>query len=461
MASLSSLIAAAAKADRPAAGVGWIVTALSFGFVVVQLDVTIVNVALPAMGRDLRADVSALQWTVDAYTPAFAALLPSAGVIGDRLGARGAYLAGFAIFGLASAACAFAPSAAVQVTSRVAQGLVNRASGQDAKRRRAVRRALDRRRRRLHRPGAGWGGLLLAWTGWRSIFWVNLPVCVLGAGLTLWCVRRAPANRRARSLDLRGQALAILFLVGLIGAVIEARPLGLGHPLVWGGAVAAMVAGGLFVAVEARVKAPMPPLGFLARPNFSPALLFGVAVNTAYYGVLFVLSLYLQRVLGFTALQAGLAYLPLTGTFIVANLVSGRLVGFCCSRLPMAAGAGICACGCVLLLRLGPHSGFLDMLPAFAMIPGGMGLGVPAMTTAILASVEHWDTGVASAVLNTARQAGGAVGVALFGALATGAADRIVAGLHQLTLISALAVAGAGLLAWRRIGGRRASPHSR
>ncbi len=243
--------------------------------------------------------------------------------------------------------------------------------------------------------------------------------------------------------------------------MIEARPLGLLHPFVLGGLLLSAIAAAAFVAVEARVKSPMLPLAFLRLPSFSPAVLFGVAVNTAYYGMLFVLSLYLQKVLGFTALQAGLAYLPLTATFIVANIASGWVVGRLGSRAPMVLGAAICAGGYGLLLRLGPHSSFLDMLPAFAMIPGGMGLGVPAMTTAILASVEPKDTGVASAVLNTARQAGGAVGVALFGALATGAADRIVTGLHQSTLISAVAVAGAGLLAWRGVGGRPASPHSR
>ncbi len=463
MTSTSSLASAAGtdQADgRPIPHIGWVIAALSFGFVVVQLDVTIVNVALPAMGADLHAAVPALQWTVDAYTLAFAALLPSAGVIGDRLGARGAYLAGFALFAAASAACGFAPTAAMLILARAAQGvgaallvptslaLVNRASGHDAKLRAKAVGLWTAAGGVSIALGPVLGGLLLSGGGWRNIFWVNLPVCALGAGLTLWRVPKAPANRGARSLDLPGQGLAILFLGALIGAVIEARPLGLGHPLVWGGFALAAAAAAGFVAMEARAKAPMLPLGFLRLPNFSPAVLFGVAVNTAYYGVLFVLSLYLQKALGYSALAAGLAYLPLTGTFIVANVVSGWMVGRFGSRAPMMLGGALCACGYGLLLRLGPHSGFADMLPAFALIPGGMGLGVPAMTTAILASVAPKDTGVAAAVLNTARQAGGAVGVALFGALATGAADRIIAGLHASALICAVMVGAAGLLAW-------------
>lgn len=463
--------------DRPAQHIGWAVTALSFGFMVVQLDVTIVNVALPAMGRDLHADIAALQWTVDAYTLAFAALLPSAGLVGDRLGARGAYLLGFGIFAAASAACGFAPGATALIVARAVQGLgaallvptslalVNRASGHDARLRAKAVGYWTAAGGVSIALGPVLGGLLLAGTGWRSIFWVNLPVCAIGAGLTLWCVPRAPANQAARGLDLPGQAFAILFLTGLIGAVIEARPLGLAHPMVWGGFLLAAIAGAGFVAVEARAKAPMLPLSFLRRPNFSPAVLFGMAMNTTYYGVLFVLSLYLQKALGYSALAAGLAYLPLTGMFIVSNVISGWLVGRFGSRLPMVLGGVMGTLGFGLMLRLGPHSGFVDMLPAFALIPGGMGLGVPAMTTAILASVEHKDTGVASAVLNTARQAGGAIGVAAFGALAsggaTGGAAEIIAGLHRSSLISAVTVAGAAALAAWGIAGREPTRESK
>jgi len=451
----------AIAAGRRPGPTGWSIAALSFGFAVVQLDVTIVNVALPAIAANLTASTAALQWTVDAYTLAFAALLPAAGVIGDRLGARGAYLAGFILFALASAACGLAPNAALLVAARAVQGvgaallvptslaLVNRQSGHD--------KALRAKAVGVWTAAGGVsialgpviGGLLLAAAGWRSLFWVNLPVCALGAGLTLWSVERAPGNRRGRGLDLPGQGLAALCLAAAIGAVIEARPLGLAHPIVWGGALTALAAGALFAAAEARAETPMLPPSFLARPDFGPAVLFGVAVNTAYYGVLFVLSLYLQTVLGFSALKAGLACLPLTGTFILSNLASGWLVARFGSRLPMAMGGAIAAAGYLLLSRLDARSGLLDLLPAFALIPGGMGLGVPAMTTAILASVEPRDTGVASAVLNTARQAGGAVGVAAFGALAGGAAGHIVPGLHAAALVSAGLVGAAALLAAR------------
>ena len=207
-----------------------------------------------------------------------------------------------------------------------------------------------------------------------------------------------------------------------------------------------------FIVVERRTREPMLPLHFFRKAGFDAAIGFGVAVNLAYYGVLFVLALYLQGAHGWSAIQAGLAILPLTLTFVVSNVISGWLIGRFGSRLPMVAGGLIGAAGYSLLTTLDAHSPFAQMLPVFLLIPMGMGLGVPAMTTAILAGVDHAWSGTASAVLNAARQASGAVGVALFGALAGG--GRAVWGLHVSAVISAvLLLIGAGL-AWRWIEGR-------
>jgi MFS transporter, DHA2 family, methylenomycin A resistance protein len=185
-------------------------------------------------------------------------------------------------------------------------------------------------------------------------------------------------------------------------------------------------------------------------------LLFGIIVNLTYYGIIFVLSLYLQRALGYGPIQAGLAYLPLTATLIVVNLVSGRWVGHAGSRMPMIIGALIDAAGFALLLSLGRHSAYWLMLPAFALMPIGMGLGVPAMTTAVLASVDKARSGLASGVLNAARQAGGAVGVAVFGTLAAGDPDAITGGLHYSAMVAVgLLVAGSAIAA---MGVRRHTP---
>jgi len=300
------------------------------------------------------------------------------------------------------------------------------------------------------------GGLLLSWLGWRSIFFVNLPLCMIGMLMTL---RVAETPRKPQQhLDLGGQLLAIAALTCLTAAVIEIGPLGIRHPLVLGGFALAVISTVLFVRVEGRVTQPMLPLSFFHLPNFSPAVLFGIAVNLTYYGLIFILSLYLQHICRYTATQAGLAFLPLTATFVVANLISGWMVGHYGSRLPMLLGALIGACGFALLTRLDAHSSYLAMLAPFVMIPSGMGLGVPAMTTAILASVEKTWSGTASAVLNAARQAGGAIGVAAFGALVTGGDLHIVPGMHAAAWLSSGLLVTASVVVW--FGIRRQVPPS-
>jgi len=254
--------------------------------------------------------------------------------------------------------------------------------------------------------------------------------------------------RDARRLDLRGQTLAIVALAGLIGAVIEARPLGATHPLVLLGGALAIACGAGFVISERRASEPMVPPELFAGGHLAPLIAFGTIVNLTYYGIIFVLSLYLQQLLGYSAIRAGIAYLPLTLTFIVSNVISGWLTGRAGARVPMLVGALIGGLGFALLLRLTESSSYSSMLVAFVLIPAGMGLGVPAMTTATLAAVDRKWAGTASALLNTARQAGGAIGVAIFGALVSGGKDQIVHGLHTASLVSATLLLGAASLAW-------------
>jgi DHA2 family methylenomycin A resistance protein-like MFS transporter len=445
----------------------WIVTATSFSFVVVQMDVTIVNVALPRIGTELHAGVDALQWIVDAYTLAFAVLLLSAGVLGDRFGSRRAYQLGFLIFAAASAACGLAPNIATLVAARAVQGvgaallvpnslaLLNHATAHTAAIRARAVGLWTAAGAISIAAGPVIGSLLLASLGWRSIFLVNLPLCALGMWLTAQYVPAAPPAPARRGLDPLGQLLVILSLTSLTAAVIEYRSLGLTHPLVWGGLALALLSGAGFIWNEARTPEPMLPLRFFRMPNFSAAVVFGVVMNLTYYGTIFALTLYLQQAHGYSAVQAGLAYLPLTGGFFLSNVVAGRMVARVGSRPPMIVGACVGAAGYFLLLRLDAHSSWWAMLPAFLLIPAGMGLAVPAMTTAILASVEkHW-SGTASAVLNAARQAGGAIGVAIFGALVSGGAQHIVGGLASAALASGILLLLAAVLAW---SGIHASP---
>lgn len=441
-------------------GFALVVFTTSLAFVVGQLDVTIVNVALPRIAADLGADVAALQWIVDAYTLAFAAFMLSAGTLGDSFGNRRGFVAGLTLFALASLGCALVRSGGELIAARALQGLgaaamlpnslalLNHAFA-DAPRQRA--RAI------------GWwtaagsisiaagpvcGGLLLGMGDWRLIFLVNLPLCAAG----LLCARYLPDDAAARDvqkrLDVTGQLVATLALTLLTGCAIEARAAVL-PPMLLGGALAsACVCALVFVAIERRRAEPMIPPALFRSRAFNAAVGFGMIVNFTYYGTIFGLTLYLQRALGYSPLQAGLAFLPLTAGFFMSNVASGRLSAAYGSRLPMLIGAVVDAAGFALLHRVGVGTSYADLWLPFLLIPTGMGLAVPAMTAAVLASVERQRGGTASAVLNTARQAAGALGVAVYGALVVGSGAAIAHGMRTIALISCALLAAACVLAW-------------
>lgn len=446
-----------------------IVGTVSVGFVVTQLDVTIVNIALARIATDLHANVARLQWIVDAYTLAFAVLMLSGGVLGDRYGARRMYAVGLVVFALASLACGLAANPALLIAARALQGAGAAAMLPNSL---ALLNEACRHERSLRARAVGFwtaagaisiaagpvaGGLLIAAFGWRSIFLVNLPLCAAGLAATLaWIPARQPhadasaaAPQRPRSLDVRGQLLAVVALTAFTGAVIEWRPLGFTHWAVWGGLLLAVAAGMAFVAQEARTADPMLPLAMLRNRTFSAAVLFGICVNLTYYGTVFVLALFLQHARGQTPLQAGLAFIPLTGGFLLSNIASGHVVSRFGTRLPMIGGALVAGLGYALLIPVDAGTPLVALLAAFLLIPSGMGLAVPAMTTTVLSAVEPARAGTASALLNTARQAGGAVGVAAFGALTGGgAATEVVSGLHGDAAISAAILLVAAMLAW-------------
>lgn len=458
-----------ASTELPPSSLRLPVALTSIGFAVVQLDVTIVNVALPGIGAKLGTSVAALQWVVDAYTLSFAVLLLTAGALSDRLGARAAYVAGFATFALASAMCGLAPDAGSLIAARALQGagaallvpsslaLLDNACGHDS--------ALRARAVGLWTAAGGVsiaagpivGGVLLGAFGWPSIFVVNVPVCIVAALLTLRSLPALAPAGKPRRFDVSGQILAIVALTALVASIIESLAPAADHLLIIGGFLVAALTAGAFCVVETHAATPMLPLAFFRRPAFTSAVLFGIVVNLTYYGMVFVLSLYLQHVRGYSAFEAGLAYLPLTATFIVSNVASAAVAKRYGARVPMAAGALIGAIGFALLARLEASTPYVAMLPAFAFIPFGMGLAVPAMTTVMLSSVERRFAGTASGVLNAARQVGGAVGVALFGALVGVGGDSIISGLHIAADISAALLVFAAMLAWAGVRPARAA----
>jgi DHA2 family methylenomycin A resistance protein-like MFS transporter len=421
--------------------------AAGLGFVVVLLDVSVVNVALEALRLRFHTDVAGLQWVINAYTLSFAALLLTAGALGDRYGARRVFALGLTIFTLASLACGSSPNLDLLIASRAVQGLgaallvpssltmLQQAFPVAAQRSRAV----------------GWwgaaggialaagpvlGGILVSHVGWRSIFLVNLPIGALGLMMTL---RYVPIStpRPGRNLDIPGQILAVIALASLTAALTQASRLGALHPLVYTGLAIFVLSTLGFLWQESHSPAPMLPLSLFRSPMFSVASVAGVIVNFAYYGLVFVFSLFFQTIQHLSPQQTGLAFLPMTAALMGMNIIAGRLIARTGPRILMMAGLGLAALGYLLLSISADRPYWLLVIPML-VASSGIALTVPTMTNVTLSSVDPSRAGIASGVLNSARQTGGMLGVAVFGFLVRDTAPELF--MHGMHLCIAIAV---------------------
>lgn len=440
----TTTVARTASATQPR----WLVLGvMCVGYFLVLLDVTVINVALPRIGADLGAGVDGLQWVVDGYALALAALLLAGGTIGDQRGHKRVALGGLVVFGLASLACGLAPGAGALIAARVVQGIgaalllpstlavVTRAFPGRGPQARAI--GIWAAVGSVALPaGPLVGGALVQGLGWRAVFFVNVPV-VLVAGLVAARVVRESTPTRSRRLDGAGIVLAGLLLAAVTFAVIQA-----GHgggPAVSAASVLAVVLLGCFVAVERAAPDPMLPLGLLRRPAFTTANAVACAMNLGTLGLLFLLTQYLQTVQHRSALAAGVAVLPLFLPLVVLAPVSGRITARFGPRPPMTVGLLVAAAGVAGLAASSPDSGYVAPLPALLAWGVGLGLLTPAVVAASVGAVEAGRAGLAAGVNNTARQAGGVIGVACFGAL-TGsptAPVAFLAGLHGAGLVTA------------------------
>jgi DHA2 family methylenomycin A resistance protein-like MFS transporter len=452
---------ATAPGERAAAGRGGLVVlACCLGFFLINLDATIVNVALPDIGRRLHGGLAALQWVVAGYTLAFAGLLLSAGAISDRIGATRLFRIGLLAFAAASAACGLAPDPGVLVAVRVLQGaaaaavlpaslaLLRQSLPDPAARTRAIA-AWAAGGGAAVAAGPVAGGFLTAGLGWRAIFFVSVPFALLAALGVSRATRSVP---RRSSIDLPGQLAAITALTAFTFAVIEIAPKGLLSAEVLVPLVASVTAAFWFWRAQTRGAAPMVDLREVRSPVFASCLATGFALNFAYYGMMFVFSLTFQQDRGWSPTRTGLSFLPLTVSVLAANLLAGRLTRLVGPRLPMAAAQLLDAAGFLAVLLTGRHGPTWLLL--LAMVPIGVGGGVasPPMMTALLESVPAERAGVVSGLLSSFRQAGGVLGVTVFGLLiapagglgpVTGA--RVAAGLAAALLV------GTALLSWRSI----------
>jgi MFS transporter, DHA2 family, methylenomycin A resistance protein len=417
--------------------------ATSLGFAVVQLDISVVNVAVKAIGSALGGGVSALQWVVSAYTVAFAAFILTAGALGDRIGARRVFVGGFCLFTVASVICGLAPSLGVLVGARAVQGvgaavlvpaslsLLNHSYRDRAARQRAVGLYLAGASLSLS-GGPLVGGVLIQTLGWRAIFFINVPVAAVGVYLTLrWAVETTTA--RERGIDWPGQVCAVVALVALVWATIDGGRVGFSDPLVVAGFVVAAVAVATFVVVEARSAEPMLPLALFRHRTFSASTAIGLLINICFYGLIFVFSLLFQREQHLTPLQTGLALAPIMVAITTANLLAGRMAAWLGPRVTIALGAALIAASCAALLGVDAATPYTGMIVQISVFGFGAGMIVPVITSETLGSVERSRSGVAAGTLNTMRQAGSALGVALFGSLI---ASMFISGLHAALAIS-------------------------
>jgi DHA2 family methylenomycin A resistance protein-like MFS transporter len=441
-----------------------VLVVMCVGYFLVLLDVTIVNVALPQIGRGLGASVSGLQWVVDGYALALATLMLAGGTIGDLRGHKRVVLAGLVVFGAGSLACGIAPGVGVLVAARVVQGvgaalllpgtlaIISHAYPDGPAQARAI--GVWAGIGSLALPaGPLLGGVLIDAFDWRAIFLVNVPFVLVALVAAARLVRES-TGEGDRRLDAAGVALGIVVLAAVTFACIEAGRAGVASVPVLVAVVVGIAALVAFIRVErARGEAAMLPLGLFRRPRFTVANAGAGTMNLCTLGTLFVLTLFLQSVQGRSPLEAGLALVPLFAPLAVIAPLAGRIVSRVGPRVPIAAGFAVAAAGLALLVVSEAGSSYLPLLVAFLLWGIGLGFVTPAVVAAAIAAVPKTRAGLASAINNTARQAGGAIGIAVAGAIAGSPArgGAFVSGLHAVALAAALlylvaAAAGFALL---------------
>jgi EmrB/QacA subfamily drug resistance transporter len=416
----------------------------SMSLLIVGLDSTIVNIALPSIHRSFTSSFSGLQWTIDAYTLVLASLLMLSGSSADRIGRRRVFQAGLALFSLGSLLCALAPSLSALIAARVLQAIGGSMLNPVAMS--IIRNVFVDARERAQAIGV-WGGVigismalgpvvggaLVDSVGWRAVFIVNVPIGILAIVLTALFVPESRAER-PRRIDPVGQILVIVALASLTYAIIQGPEAG------WLSAqtivlfVVSLVAFGSLIRFELRRREPLLEVRFFRSAPFSGASAIAVAMFAALGGFLFLNTLYLQDVRGLSPLTAGLYTLPMAGVMFVVAPLSGRFVGNRGSRWPLMVGGLSVAVSGVILAGLTAQTSFSVLIAAYVLFGLGSGMVNPPITNTAVSGMPPSQAGVAAAVASTSRQVGQTLGVAVLGALAgTGASGAIGKGFSQST----------------------------
>ncbi|OBJ50831.1 MFS transporter [Mycobacterium sp. 1423905.2] len=441
-------------------GARWLIAAAVLGSGIAFLDATVVNVALPAIGRELGAGLTGQQWVLDGYMLSLSALLLSGGAAGDRYGRRRVFVSGLVIFTAASLACGYSPSVGWLIGARLVQGVGAAAlvPGSLALIDVGIR---DQDRARAVGIWAGMsgvtsalgpllGGYLVDAASWRWIFFLNIPLAAAAVWITFRHVPESRATTVPKRADLLGAGAVMLGLGGVIYALIEAPARGW-TPITLTAAVVGAAALVGFVLIESRAAAPLLPLRLFRLRQFTGANLTTLAVYAALGGALFLLALQLQQTLHYPALAAGLATLPITIIMLIGSPWAGALTERTGPRLPMAVGPLIAAAGLALMARIIPGASYLNaVLPAIVVFGLGLAITVAPLTAAVLATVSEDLAGTASGVNNAVARLAGLLAVAVLPVAAgihAGIGQPLGHGFVVAMLIAAAVCASGGIVA--------------
>jgi EmrB/QacA subfamily drug resistance transporter len=435
----------------------WTLAAVAFGLFMIMLDNTVVNVALPSIQRDLHVKLSELEWIVTGYALTFAALLITGGKLGDLYGRRRTFVIGIAIFTLSSLACGLAPNAGFLIGARIVQG-VGAALMNPASLSIITATFPPRERGRAIGIWAGVsamalaigplvGGLIVDNINWNWIFFINVPVGVAGIIVSQLVIKESRDTSHEQSVDLPGLLTSSAGLFALTYALIEGNRHGWTSPEIVGlfSAAALLLVG--FVVLEHYQRLPMLDLSLFRNGSFTGSNLVAMLVSLGMFGVFFFVSLYIQNILGWSPTQAGASFLPMTILIILVAPLAGQLSDRVGSRWLMGGGMTLVSLSLLLYQRVGLHSTFWTLLPSMLLGGVGMALTMSPMTAAAMSAVPVDKAGVGSGVLNSFRQLGGSLGIALMGAILASyvtvsprspeAPQQFVNGLHAALLVAA------------------------
>jgi MFS transporter, DHA2 family, methylenomycin A resistance protein len=396
-----------------------------FGFFLVLLDTTALNIAIPALGKEFGDGISDLQWVVNSYTLVFASLLLTAGAVGDRVGVKRSYQVGLALFTLTSLLSATSPSLPLLVMARALQGLgaaimlpaslalLSHTFPEPAERGQAVTTWANTASLGFA-AGPVLGGVLTTWLGWRTIFWINVPVGIVALYLNHLYTKEAKVDR-PRRIDWSGQLAIGFALFALTDGLIEVGRRGWNDAVALSSLGCAVLLLCLFFALERRSDHPVLPGFLFSQPTFSTCIGVGFVLNFGMYGILFIESVYLQNARGLDAFATGLTITPFTLLPTIANRLLGQRNGIPYLRPRISLGLALGAIGSGVLVAGALSTAFWPIPIGLGLLGISMGIIMPAMTAGVLISSAPETSGLASGLLNSTRQIGGTVGVALLG----------------------------------------------